>query len=79
MMLKSAMFVKKLAVFSSVLSVSGLAAFLLLYFEGRVEFKYFSLPVMACFISVTWLAFSKAAVETMKAEQSKVKNDDTQA
>ena len=79
MRLKGAVFVKKLAVFSSVISVSWLAASLLLYFEGRVEFKYFSLPVMACFISVTWLAFSKAAVETMKSEQSKVKNDDTQA
>ena len=77
MRLKSAMFVKKLAVFSSVLSVSGLAAFLLLYFEGRVEFKYFSLPVMACFISVTWLAFSKASVETMKAERDKAESDET--
>ncbi|NLD06025.1 MAG: hypothetical protein GX672_09100 [Synergistaceae bacterium] len=52
-------------------AVTGLILFFVVYFKGRIEFKYVSLPVMACFIGITWLATSKAAVMMLEEEKKK--------
>ncbi len=50
------------------ISVLGLVVFFILYSKGRIEFKYFSLPVMACFVSITWLSMSKIGIKIMEQE-----------
>lgn len=55
------------------ISILGLAAFITVYFNGGVEFKFVSLPVMACVISVTWLVMSKLALVTMTEEADREK------
>jgi hypothetical protein len=37
--------------------------------KGGIEFKYVSLPVMACFIGITWLGTSKAAIMALEQEE----------
>ena len=50
------------------ISVAGLLFFFAAYMKGSVEFFYVSLPVMACFIGITWLGSSKAAIMAMEED-----------
>ncbi|MDD4160188.1 MAG: hypothetical protein PHO18_04495 [Synergistaceae bacterium] len=50
-------------------AVTGLIFFFAVYLKGGIEFKYVSLPVMACFIGITWLATSKSAVMALEKER----------
>lgn len=52
-------------------AATGLISFFIVYFKGGIEFKYVSLPVMACFIGITWMGTSKAAVMMLEEENKK--------
>lgn len=52
-------------------AATGLIFFFVVYFKGGIEFKYVSLPVMACFIGITWMGTSKAAVMLLEEENKK--------
>ncbi len=74
MTLKTAKLVGKLSKAFLVISILGLVAFFVSYFKGNIEFKFLSLPVMACLISLTWLAMSKLTVLAMEKEEKEKAN-----
>ncbi|MDL2297764.1 hypothetical protein LJC40_01265 [Synergistaceae bacterium OttesenSCG-928-D05] len=62
---------KRFFAFSKILLCAALLLLVLfaaLYAMGKIEFKYISLPVMLCFIGLTWMASTKAAVHVMEQE-----------
>lgn len=71
MTLGTARMINKLSKIFLAAALSGLLFFLVIYFKGGIAFKYFSLPVMACFIGITWIATSKAAVTALEEENKK--------
>lgn len=69
MKIGTARLVNKASKIMFALSAAGIFYVFFLYFTGRLEFKFISLPVMFCFISITWMAVSKAAIATMEMEE----------
>jgi len=54
-----------------VISIIGLMLFIAAYWQGKADFKFMSLPIMACVISITWFFMSKAAIMTMTENENK--------
>lgn len=69
MTLGMARIINKLSKIFLTASATGLVLFLVIYFKGGIEFKYISLPVMACFIGITWFATSRASVMMLEEEK----------
>ena len=61
--------INKVSKFFIYAALAGLVFFFAAYFMGKVEFKYFSLPVMACFIGVSWFIASKLAIMAMEENE----------
>ena len=71
MTLGTARIINKISKVFLMLALVGIIFFFVAYSRGGVEFKYVSLPVMACFIGITWFATSKAAVMLIEEENKK--------
>ncbi|NLX85289.1 MAG: hypothetical protein GXZ00_06705 [Synergistaceae bacterium] len=70
MKLRTAKIINKLSKIFFMFALAGLVYFLVAYFRGSIEFKYFSLPVMACLMAVTWMGMSKIAVKTIDEDNN---------
>jgi hypothetical protein len=71
MKLETAKVINKVSKLFICAALAGLVFFFAAYFMGRIEFKYFSLPVMACFIGVSWLIASRLAITSMEEDDEK--------
>ena len=71
MTLGTARIINKISKVFLMFALAGIIFFFVAYSRGNIEFKYVSLPVMACFIGITWLATSKAAVMAIEEENKK--------
>ena len=71
MTLGTAKIINKISKVFLMLALAGIIFFFVAYAKGNIEFKYVSLPVMACFIGITWLATSKAAVMAIEEESKR--------
>lgn len=56
-------------------ALASLISFFVSYFRGSIEFKFVSLPVMFCIVSVTWFAMAKMAVITMENEKNETSGE----
>lgn len=68
MTLGTAKMINKISKVFLAASAAGLLLFFAAYMKGSVEFKYVSLPVMACFIGITWVGTSKMAVKVLEED-----------
>ncbi len=77
MTLRTARLINRMSKVFLASAVVLLIIFFAVYMKGGIEFKYVSLPVMACFIGITWLGTSKAAIMALEQEQGREgsKND----
>ncbi len=71
MTLRTARLINRMSKVFLASAVVLLILFFAVYMKGGIEFKYVSLPVMACFIGITWLGTSKAAIMALEQEQGK--------
>ncbi len=71
MTLRTAVMINRISKVFLAAAVFLLIFFFALYMKGRIEFKYISLPVMTCFIGITWLGTSKAAIMALEEEERK--------
>jgi len=69
MTLRTAKLINKMSKIFLASAVVLLILFFAVYMKGGIEFKYVSLPVMACFIGITWLGTSKAAIMALEQEE----------
>ena len=69
MTLRTAKLINKMSKVFLASAVVLLILFFAVYMKGGIEFKYVSLPVMACFIGITWLGTSKAAIMVLEQEE----------
>ena len=79
MTLRTAKLINRISKVFLASAVVLLVLFFALYMRGGIEFKYISLPVMACFIGITWLGTSKAAIMAIEEEIRGVKKNDSKA
>ncbi len=77
MTLRTARLINKISKVFLASAVVLLILFFVVYMKDGIEFKYVSLPVMACFIGITWLGTSKAAIMALEQEERRegAKND----
>ena len=77
MTLRTAKLINRISKVFLASAVALLVLFFALYMKGGIEFKYISLPVMACFIGITWMGTSKAAIMAIEEEdrRGEKKND----
>jgi len=76
MTLRTARLINKISKVFLASAVLVLILFFAVYIKGDIEFKYISLPVMACFIGITWLGTSKAAIMALEKETMGKETDD---
>jgi hypothetical protein len=69
MTLRTAKLINRISKVFLASSVALLVLFFAIYMKGSIEFKYISLPVMACFIGITWMGTSKAAIMAIEEEE----------
>ena len=69
MTLRTAKLINRISKVFLASAVVLLVLFFALYMRGGIEFKYISLPVMACFIGITWMGTSKAAIMAIEEEE----------
>lgn len=69
MTLRTARLINKAAASLIALSIATAAAFAAMAATGRLEFKFIAVPVMFCFIGITWYASSRLAVRMMEQEE----------
>ena len=79
MTLRTAKLINRISKVFLASAVILLIFFFAVYMRGAIEFKYISLPVMACFIGITWLGTSKAAIMAIEEEIGGVKKNDSKA
>lgn len=72
MTLRTARLIHMLSKIFMAISTAGLIAFFVFYIMGRTEFKFLSLPLMACLISLMWLVMSRTAIKIMEKESNSV-------